>query len=206
MIRKSQAAEIAALAVFAVSLAAGALFLGFLKSALAAFAIAAFSYCALISLALQRAAGGDLPQLAAKHDRRAAVILVTGLAIDFSALLLVVLFLTTRSMDVIAIALAAASILAAWVLLNLLFAIHYAHTYFSGASRDEPPLVFPGAKGRVFSDFLYFSFVIGMTFQVSDVVIVDAGLRRLALAHAIIAFFFNVFVLALAVNAWGGLM
>ena len=206
MIRKSQAAEIAALVVFAVSLAAGALFLDFLKSALAAFAIAAFSYCALISLTLQRAAGGDLPQLAAKHDRRAAIILVTGLAIDFSALLLVVLFLTTRSMDVIAIALAAASILAAWILLNLLFAIHYAHTYFSGASRDEPPLVFPGAKGRVFSDFLYFSFVIGMTFQVSDVVIVDAGLRRLALAHAIIAFFFNVFVLALAVNAWGGLM
>jgi len=58
----------------------------------------------------------------------------------------------------------------------------------------------------VFSGFLHVSFTIGMKFQVSDAAIIAEGTRRLALAHAVTAFFFNVFVLALAINAWGGLV
>lgn len=77
---------------------------------------------------------------------------------------------------------------------------------FSGASRSEPQLAFPGEKERAFSDFPYFSLTIGMTFQVSDVAIIPEGTRGLALAHAVFAFFFDVFVLALAINAWGGVM
>ncbi|MFN3960257.1 MAG: DUF1345 domain-containing protein [Parvularculaceae bacterium] len=77
---------------------------------------------------------------------------------------------------------------------------------FSGASRSEPQLAFPGEKERVFSDFLYFSFTIGLTFQVSDVAIIAEGTRRLALAHAVIASSSDVFVLALAINAWSGLL
>ena len=50
-------------------------------------------------------------------------------------------------------------------------------------------------------DFLYFSFTIGMTAQVSDVVVTAGGLRRVVLLHSIGAFFYNTVILALAVNA-----
>lgn len=206
MVRKSHYFEIAALGVFAVILAAGAPGWGWLKSALAGFAVASLGYSAAVALALQRARAGDLPLLAARHDQRAAIILVSGLALDFSALLLVIRLLTSRSMDAVEIGLAAASIFAAWILLNLLFAVHYAHTCFVSAPQSQPMLNFPGGQPGEFSDFLYFSFVIGMTFQVSDVTIADSGMRRLVLAHAILAFLFNVFVLALAVNALGSIM
>ena len=57
-----------------------------------------------------------------------------------------------------------------------------------------------------YSDFLYFSFVIGMTFQVADVAITAKGLRRVALAQGVLAFFFNVIVLAFTVNILAGMI
>jgi uncharacterized membrane protein len=165
-----------------------------------------FSPCAAALLALRRARVGDLPQQAAMHDRRAATILAAGLAIDFSALALVIGLLTTRRMDALEIVPAAALILASWVVLNLLVAIHCAHLHPPGAARSEPQLAFPGDKERVFSDFLCFSFAIGMAFEVCDAAIIAGGTRRRARAHAVIASCFNVFAPALAINAWGGLV
>jgi uncharacterized membrane protein len=55
-------------------------------------------------------------------------------------------------------------------------------------------------------DFLYFSFVVGMTFQVSGVQIEDHGLRRNVLGHGVLAFFFNVVTLALTINIVAGLI
>ena len=49
-------------------------------------------------------------------------------------------------------------------------------------------------------DFVYFSFVIGMTAQVSDVGITDKTIRRTATAHGIISFIFNTALVALMVN------
>jgi uncharacterized membrane protein len=57
-----------------------------------------------------------------------------------------------------------------------------------------------------FGDFLYFSFVVGMTFQVSDVQIEDHTLRRGVLAHGVLAFFFNVIIVALTINIVAGLI
>ncbi|MEK7265715.1 MAG: DUF1345 domain-containing protein, partial [Pseudomonadota bacterium] len=192
--------------LFILAACLGAMMWGWLKSALAAFSIAALLYSSTIALILQRAKVNDLPVLAARHDQRAAFVLAAGLMIDFAALGLIVTFLETHTTGGVAVALAALSIFAAWVLLNMLFAIHYAHVYFSCGARGEPQLQFPGEDPRSFSDFVYFAFVIGMTFQVSDVAIVDSGMRRLVLAHSVLAFLFNVFVLALAVNALGSLI
>lgn len=125
-----------------------------------------------------------------------------GRRIEFAALALVVTLIATRAMDAFATARAGASILSAWTLLNLLFAVKFAHAYFTASS---PLISFPGEIRRTFTDFLYFSFVIGMTSQVSDAAVVDAGLRRLVLAHSLLAFVLNVFVVALAVNALAGI-
>ena len=206
MLAKGHLIEFAALATFAIAAGVSGLFLGWLKSALSGFSFAALLYCATIAIVLQRANERDLPALSARHDQRAAFVLASGLFLDFAALGLIIAFLMTRLMDGVAAALAALSIFAAWVLLNMLFAIHYAHAYFSCRTEGSPQLQFPGDSPRAFSDFIYFAFVVAMTFQVSDVAILDGGMRRLVLSHSVLAFLFNVFVLALAVNALGNLV
>ena len=109
------------------------------------------------------------------------------------------------------IVLAAAAILLSWFFMNTIFALHYAHGYYGDAdpSSGYKPiggLAFPGQPKPDYWDFMYFSFVVGMTFQVSDVQIEAHGLRRLVLAHSVLAFFFNVAVLALTINIVAGLI
>lgn len=95
-------------------------------------------------------------------------------------------------------ALAIASVPLGWMTLHVLAAFHYAALWYGAEARG---LDFPGTEEPDAWDFLYFSFTIGMTAQVSDVVISRAPLRRLALAHGVISFFYNTVIVALAVNA-----
>src|SRR5262249_18264838 len=108
------------------------------------------------------------------------------------------------------VSLAVLTILLAWLFMNTMFAVHYAHFFYGdapgAASGEAHGLDFPGCKPPDYWDFLYFSFVIGMTFQVSDVQIESHSLRRIALAHGVLAFFFNVVVLALTINIIAGLI
>ena len=106
---------------------------------------------------------------------------------------------------------AAATILLSWFFMNTIFALHYAHGYYGDAdpSSEYKPtggLAFPGCRQPDYWDFLYFSFVVGMTFQVSDVQIEDHGLRRNVLAHGVLAFLFNVVIVALTINIVAGLI
>jgi uncharacterized membrane protein len=98
------------------------------------------------------------------------------------------------------IALAVFSLILAWLFMNTIFALHYAHEFYRDTGSEHPGLDFPGSVDPDYWDFVYFAFVIGMTFQVSDVQIESRAIRRVALAQAMIAFFFNVIVIALSVN------
>jgi uncharacterized membrane protein len=108
------------------------------------------------------------------------------------------------------ILLAAGTVVSSWVLVHTVFTMHYAHMYYrdrgDGEDDDEGSgLEFPGEKAPDFFDFAYFSFVIGMTFQVSDVQISAQGIRRLALVHGLMSFVFNTLILALSINLISGL-
>ena len=70
---------------------------------------------------------------------------------------------------------------------------------------DDEPLKFPGNTKPDYLDFAYFAFVIGMTFQVSDVEINSGMIRRTALAHGLLSFAFNTFVVALTINLIAGI-
>jgi len=88
-----------------------------------------------------------------------------------------------------------------WAAVHTAFALHYAHDYYRGAKPGG--LQFPSGDQHDHADywdFVYFSFVIGMTAQVSDVGITDKTIRRTATAHGIISFIFNTALLALMVN------
>jgi len=94
----------------------------------------------------------------------------------------------------------------AWAFMNTMFALHYAHRYYGDGARQQPlgGLDFPGDEKPDYWDFLYFSVVVGMTFQVSDVQITNRRLRRVALIQGVVAFVFNMVILALSVNVIAG--
>ena len=98
--------------------------------------------------------------------------------------------------------LAVASVPLGWAMLHMLAGFHYGCLFYAaGKAGDQRGLVFPGAETPGAWDFFYFAFVIGMTAQVSDVVVERPALRRLVLGHGIVSFFYNTVILALAVNA-----
>jgi uncharacterized membrane protein len=91
--------------------------------------------------------------------------------------------------------------------MHTIFSLHYAHEYY-GEGRDKKigGLNFPGENEPDYLDFLYFSLVIGMTSQVSDVAITSRSIRRVAALHGTLSFFFNLTVLALTVNMISNLL
>lgn len=110
------------------------------------------------------------------------------------------------------VGLAAGTILCAWFVTHTMFALHYAHGFYSdpdpadGKKARTGGLDIPGCPHPDYWDFLYFSFTIGMTFQTSDIQITNRSLRRQTLAHGVLSFFFNTVILALSVNIAAGLL
>ncbi len=109
------------------------------------------------------------------------------------------------------IALAVLTVVVSWLLTHTMFALYYAHLYYrndreSGTEGNAKGLDFPEEKQPDYWDFLYFSLVIGMTCQVSDVQVTSRSMRRLALMHGVLTFFFNTVILALSINIVAGLL
>jgi uncharacterized membrane protein len=98
------------------------------------------------------------------------------------------------------LALAVATIALSWAFTHIIFALHYAHEFYIEARAERGGLAFPGKDQPDYWDFIYFSFVIGMTSQVSDVAVTAKSIRRTVAAHGVLSFFFNTSLLALMVN------
>jgi uncharacterized membrane protein len=106
--------------------------------------------------------------------------------------------------------LAAGTVISSWFLVHTVFTLHYAHGFYSDGDGDGDQttfggLEFPNEKEPDFIDFAYFSFVIGMTCQVSDVQVTSQEMRCLALVHGLLSFLFNTVILALTINLASGL-
>ncbi len=99
------------------------------------------------------------------------------------------------------------AIFTSWSLVHTVFTMRYAHIYYATPESDEAHggLSFPEEDKPDYLDFAYFSFVIGMCFQTSDVSITSRRLRRLVLLHSIISFGFNLAILGLSINIVSGL-
>jgi uncharacterized membrane protein len=98
------------------------------------------------------------------------------------------------------LALATTTIALSWAFIHTFFALHYAHDFYGEHGAKQGGLNFPGDDEPDYWDFVYFSFVIGMTSQVSDVTVTSKPIRQTVAAHGIVSFFFNVTLLALTVN------
>jgi uncharacterized membrane protein len=94
----------------------------------------------------------------------------------------------------------------AWLFSNVVYALHYAHMFYTGNDKGEDTggVDFPGTKEPDYWDFLYFSTCLGMTFQVSDMDITSRRVRRVVMFHCLAAFVFNLGIIAFTINVLGG--
>ena len=138
-----------------------------------------------------------------QDDGRFLILLVTAFG-ALASLGAIVFELGASKGNPVGLILATVTIVLSWVLVHTAFALHYAHDFYRG--RKAGGLQFPSGDAHEdadYWDFVYFSFVIGMTAQVSDVGITDKVIRRTATVHGIISFAFNTALIALMVNIAG---
>lgn len=139
---------------------------------------------------------------ALQDEGRIAVLVLTVIA-AVASMAAIVIELATQAgaaREPLKLLLASLTLVLSWAFVHTIFALHYAHEYHDEERKNHHGLAFPGDEEPDYWDFVYFSFVIGMTSQVSDVAITSKAIRQTALAHGIVAFLFNATLLALTVN------
>lgn len=133
---------------------------------------------------------------------RAGLLAITGLVMI--VILVVVLTELATQPSAWIIALVVATLALAWLFSNIVYALHYAHIYYSEKSgQDTGGLDFPNCDEPNYWDFVYFSFTLGMTFQTSDVNMTSRRMRRVSIGQCLAAFVFNIGVLAFTINVLG---
>lgn len=164
------------------------------------------AYLLLMGLFVSHASPDELRRRAAIDDE--GIVFIAGLtivAVCFSLVSLFELLNQSDKPDALRLALSIGSAPLAWAVLHTIAAFHYGHRYY--ADLDPGPTVvdagglkFPDTPEPAVWDFLYYSFVIGMTAQVSDVVVTSTTMRKITLVHCVVSFFLNTVLIALAVN------
>ncbi|MGN6573256.1 MAG: DUF1345 domain-containing protein [Pseudolabrys sp.] len=163
-------------------------------------------YLLLVHWTMARCGIDRIRARAAEQDEGAFAILLLTMLATFASLFAIVFALggskqAPHEDATLLIVLTIGTILLSWFFVHTIFALHYAHEYYGERSDGAiGGLNFPDEKAPDYWDFFYFSVVIGMTSQVSDVAISSRSIRRIATMHGILAFFFNVAVLALTIN------
>lgn len=160
------------------------------------------SYLALMLQFAATTSADELRTHVEQNDAGVAAILVLAVAAAAISLTSIILVLSATSDSTHARLIALGSVPLGWAAVHVLAGFHYAHMFYQSRSAKTPAgLDFPGTEKPDPWDFLYVSFVIGMTAQVSDVTTSSAQMRKVVLVHSIGAFFYNTIILALAVNA-----
>jgi uncharacterized membrane protein len=161
------------------------------------------AYVAIMAFVAARITPEALDAKAEVEDEGIAlVVLVSLVMIGFCCFSIITLLHQKTALEPFALALAVLGAPLGWFMLHMMMAYHYAYLFYSepgkkaGSGLDFPRCAEPGA-----ADFLYFSFVVGMTAQVSDVQVTSTRIRRTVLGHGIVSFFFNTVLIAMAVNA-----
>jgi len=192
----------------------------FLSGGIAVFLVSRFAaeiaavtffivYLCLIGLRLRHLTADYLKRHAESADEPAPVIIaVTVLAVSVSVISLFLALNRQGGTGAVELVLAFASVVLGWLTIHTMAAIHYAHLYWrpeatevAEKKRHKGGLDFPETAAPCGYDFLYFSFVIGMTAQTSDTAVTTTAMRRLNLLHSVISYFFNTVLVAAAVNA-----
>jgi uncharacterized membrane protein len=173
-----------------------------------AFDLAALGFLASLAPLLRDSTTAVMRRHAEENDANRLMVLVVT-----SLLTIVVMVAVSgelrqvQSGDPFAATKLVATLLLIWLFANSVYAMHYAHAFYRRDPKtrtDSGGLDFPATAMPTYSDFAYFAFTLGMTFQTSDVEITAARLRRVAILHSFAAFIFNIGVIAFTINVLGG--
>jgi len=178
-------------------------------------AIAGWNTVALVILALDWATILTTPQrkireLAQQQDLSRFLVFLFVVVTSSAALFAVGFLVSVKKSEtgghfIIHLLLTLLTVICSWTLVHTVFGLRYAHVFYGdsddpGVQKHAGGLIFPGDRPPDYFDFAYFSFVVGMTCQVSDVQITSRRMRRLTLVHSILSFGFNTIILALVIN------
>lgn len=153
----------------------------------------------------------EIEKKANEEDGSRLFVFISILTSSFASMFTVLLLMISDKMHshkALSEVISVMGMVVSWALVHTIFTFHYAHMYYfkqKDNKQEAEPLNFPGKNKPDYLDFAYFSFVIGMTFQVSDVEINSRVIRRTALAHGLLSFAFNTFIVALTINLIAGL-
>lgn len=175
------------------------------RSILLAFDIAAILFLTATAIMFSRSDTQSIRRSARREGESYWGFLLGSAAVAIVAMMALAVELhVSKQTGGLEVALAVCSVIVAWMFMNTIFAVHYAHEFYGDNGGEQAGLKFPGRNDPDYWDFVYVAFVIGMTFQVSDVQISGRMIRRVVLTHSVIAFFFNVIVIAVSVNIVAG--
>jgi uncharacterized membrane protein len=172
------------------------------QAIMAGFDIAALGYAATLPPLLRLDAEGIRKQ-AEPIDADRKLLLALTAVIMVTILTSVAAELSQRKApDQQAVILIIATLFIAWCFSNMIYAIHYAHLFYdrSRGAGDRGGVAFPKTESPDYWDFIYFSYTLGMTFQTSDVNIVDGQWRKVVIFHCVAAFVFNIGIIAFSIN------
>ncbi len=184
-------------------------------------AIAGWNAFAAVILVLDWMTIRTMPQRkirerAQQEDLSRLLVFIFVVVASFAALCAVVFFVRVHKGQMhqhflIHLLLTLSTVISAWALLHTVYSFRYAHAFYGdsgepGVQKDAGGLIFPGDQPPNYFDFAYFSFVVGMTCQVSDVQITSRRMRRITLVHSVLSFGFNTLILALLINTVSGLL
>jgi uncharacterized membrane protein len=158
------------------------------------------TYLALAIITFARESVAHIRRQAALQDEGAVAILILTAGAALASLAAIVAELGASGKSPAHLALAVVTIFLSWMFTHVIFALHYAHEFYQSEAGADRGLSFPGDGDPDYWDFVYFSFVIGMTSQVSDVAVTSRTIRRTVSAHGLVSFVFNATLLALTVN------
>ncbi len=165
------------------------------------------TYLLILLFRLPRLTAAHLKAHADSDDLPAIVIIaITFLAVGVAVVSLFSALNHTSGETVWSLTLAFMSVVFGWLTIHTMTAMHYAHVFWrpskaTAKQQTHGGMDFPQTKEPSIYEFLYFSIVIGMTAQTSDVAVTTTSMRKLVLLHSIVSFFFNTVLVAAAVNA-----
>lgn len=155
-----------------------------------------------------------IKKVAREDDGSKAFVFFMILVSSFASMFTVLLLLLSDEAHILGrlvyILVTVGGMLLSWIMVHTLFTFHYAHRYYDEELSDRnrntaKGLDFPGDDEPDYLDFAYFSFVVGCTFQVSDVQVISKKIRKMVFVHGLISFALNTFVVALTINLIAGL-